>query len=320
MHASSDGSGRREIFIRYDKNPILSAADWPYAVNAVFNPAAIAYDGETLLLVRVEGMDGLSHLTVARSRDGKAGWRIDSSPTLRPDDESFPEEVWGIEDPRIVKLDELGEYGIVYTSFSFQGPSVSLALTKDFRTFHRKGLIMIPENKDASLFPRRIRERWALLHRPVQVYAERAHIWISYSPDLRHWGDHTVVMETRKGGWWDACKVGIGPQPLETSEGWLIIYHGVRQTAAGYIYHAGLALLDLDDPRKVIRRTRDWVFGPKEDYERVGDVPGVVFPCGVVMDEDADELRLYYGAADTTVALATAKLRDLIDYLKTCPE
>lgn len=319
MRVNSGSSGRGEIFIRYEKNPILSPADWPYAVNAVFNPAAIAYDGETLLLVRVEGMDGLSHFTVARSRDGKTGWRIDSSPTLQPDHESFPEEVWGIEDPRIVQLDELGEYGIVYTSFSFQGPSVSLALTKDFRTFRRKGLIMIPDNKDASLFPRRINERWALLHRPVQVYAERAHIWISYSPDLKHWGDHTVVMEAKKGGWWDACKVGIGPQPLETSEGWLVIYHGVRQTAAGYIYHVGLALLDLDDPRKVIRRTRDWVFGPKEEYERVGDVPGVVFPCGVVMNED-DELRIYYGAADTNVALATAKLRDVIDYLKTCPE
>ncbi|HYN24376.1 MAG TPA: glycosidase, partial [Pyrinomonadaceae bacterium] len=144
----------------------------------------------------------------------------------------------------------------------------------------------------------------------------RANIWISFSPDLKHWGDHTVVLEARRGAWWDANKIGLSPQPLETPEGWLIIYHGVRNTAAGCLYRLGLALLDLDDPLKVIRRGDEWVFGPDEPYERVGEVGDVVFPCGVIQDPKTGEIRLYYGAADTTIALATGNVNELLDWLK----
>ena len=317
MNHFSDYSREQEIFKRYEKNPILTPAMWPYSANAVFNPAAIQYNNETLLLVRVEGMDGFSHLTLARSRDGKTDWRIDSKPALMYDPESYPEEIWGIEDPRIVKLEELGEYAITYTAFSSVGPLVSLALTKDFQSFKRAGIITPPEDKDASLFPRKIGGRWAMLHRPMPVNSRgKANIWISFSPDLKHWGDYSVVLEAREGGWWDANKIGLGPQPIETEEGWLIIYHGVRRTTYGSIYRVGLALLDLDDPRKVLHRSREWVFGPKEQYERMGDVRDVTFPCGAVVEKSTNEIRIYYGAADTTVALATANLGNLLAYLK----
>jgi predicted GH43/DUF377 family glycosyl hydrolase len=227
----------------------------------------------------------------------------------------YPEDKYGIEDPRIVKLEEENRYAVVYTSFSPGGPLVSLATTEDFKTFKRFGVVMPPDDKDASLFPKKFGGRYVLLHRPSPTnYLLGANIWISYSPDLKHWGDSSVLLPARKGSWWDAYKVGLGPQPIETPEGWLIIYHGVRSTAAGSLYRLGLALLDLDNPGKVIRRCGEWVFGPNEYYERVGDVPDVTFPCGVVLR--GDELIMYYGAADTTMAIATASLKEVLEFVK----
>jgi beta-1,4-mannooligosaccharide/beta-1,4-mannosyl-N-acetylglucosamine phosphorylase len=307
-----------ELFRRYEKNPILKAADWPYRANSVFNAGAtLLQNGETLLLVRVEDRRGISHLTAARSADGVSNWIIDPEPTFAPDPQNYPEEVWGIEDPRITWTEELGQYAVVYTSYSTSGPLVSLAMTKDFRCFERKGGVMPPEDKDAALFPCRFDGRWALMHRPVANFpVNKANIWISFSPDLKHWGDHTVVLEARRGAWWDANKIGLSPQPVQTPEGWLIIYHGVRDTAAGCLYRLGVALLDLEDPLKVIRRGDEWIFGPEVPYERVGDVGDVVFPCGVIHDQKTGELRLYYGAADTSIALATGNLNQLLDWLR----
>jgi len=307
---------RSELFRRYEGNPLLTPMHWPHLVNAVFNPGAIEFGDETLLLVRVEDMRGFSHLTVARSKDGKTNWEIDPRPTLEPD-ENYQEERWGLEDPRIVWIEERQEYAITYVSFSRGGPVISLAMTKDFQTFVRIGSLLPPEDKDASLFPRRFKGRFALIHRPV-IRGE-AHIWISFSPDLKHWGDHRVLIPTRPGQW-DSHRVGLGAQPIETPEGWLITYHGVRQTASGSFYRVGLALLDLDEPWRVIRRSDEWVFGPKKNYERVGDVPAVTFPCGALIDRERNELRLYYGAADTAVCLATADMDVLMEYVRSCPD
>ena len=145
-------------------------------------------------------------------------------------------------------------------------------------------------------------------------------MWISFSPDLRHWGDHSLLLEARDGAWWDAGKIGLGPPPLETSEGWLVLYHGVHATSDGPIYRAGLALLDLDDPRTVLRRTDEWVFGPVAPYEMTGDVGRVVFPCGWVWTSRADRLDLYYGAADTAIGVATARFSDVIGRVQASPQ
>ncbi len=303
------------LFKRFPENPIFTPSIWPYKVNSVFNAGAVMFDNKFLLMVRVEDMRGFSHLCKATSENGYTNWNIDKSPTLAPKFDDFPEEKYGIEDPRIVKLESENIYAVVYTSFSESGPLVSLATTDDFKTFRRYGVIMPPDDKDASLFPRRFNGRWALLHRPSpSSYLLGAHIWISYSPDLKHWGDSSILLPARKGSWWDAYKVGLGPQPIETPEGWLIIYHGVKTTAAGALYRLGLALLDLDDPSKIIKRCDQWVFGPYEYYERVGDVPDVTFPCGVIVH--GDELIMYYGAADTTMAIATASLKETLDFIK----
>lgn len=311
----------RQLFTRHADNPILTADAWPYAANSVFNPGAIRLqNGETLLLVRVEDRTGVSHLTAARSADGLTDWRVDPEPTMLPSPEDHPEEIWGIEDARIVWLSELARYAITYTAYSRNGPLVALALTEDFRTFERRGPIMAPEDKDAALFPRRFDGRWALLHRPVpNAWGALANIWLSYSPDLKHWGDHMVALQARTGPYWDAGKIGLSPPPIETPEGWLVLYHGVRVTPAGAIYRLGLALLDLDDPSRVLRRSDEWVFGPEESYELMGDIPNVVFPCGIVLDATGNELRMYYGAADTSVALATARVADLLDSLRAQP-
>jgi predicted GH43/DUF377 family glycosyl hydrolase len=302
------------LFTRYSGNPILSRPDWPYPINSVFNAGAVKLpDGDTLLLCRVEERTGLSHLCAARSSNGIDGWRIDQHPTLLASPRQFPEEIWGIEDPRITYVPELEQYAIAYTSFARGGPGVSLALTRDFRSFERIGVIMPPEDKDAALLPRRIKGYWAMIHRPVTSLG--AHMWISYSPDLRHWGNHKIILEARRGGWWDANKIGLCSPPIETSKGWLTIYHGVRHTASGSIYRLGLALFDLDNPEICLQRGDSWMFGPETTYERSGDVSDVVFPCGQTIGADGDTIHLYYGAADSCMAMATGSIRYMLAWL-----
>ncbi|MCA9867190.1 MAG: glycosidase [Anaerolineae bacterium] len=303
-----------ELFRRHKLNPILTAADWPYPINSVFNAGvALMPDGTTLLLCRCEDRRGHSHLCVARSANGIDDWQIDPQPTMPADPEHHPEELWGIEDPRITFVPELGKYVIVYTAYTRDGPGVALALTEDFHQFERYGLIMPPEDKDAALLPHRIGEYWAMIHRPVG--GPRAHMWISYSPDLRHWGSHKLMLEARRGAWWDANKIGLSPPPIETPEGWLVIYHGVRVTAAGAIYRLGLALFDLNTPERLIMRGEDWVFGPEEPYEMHGDVGNVVFPCGYTILPDNDTIHLYYGGADSCIALATGSINNMMEWL-----
>jgi len=304
-----------ELFHRHKLNPILTAADWPYPINSVFNAgAALLPDGTTLLLCRVEDRRGLSHLCAARSVNGVDDWQIDPQPTLLPDPDHYPEELWGIEDPRITYVPELNKYAIVYTAFTLGGPGVALALTEDFSHFERYGMIMSPEDKDAALFPHRIGGYWALIHRPVSYLG--GHMWISYSPDLRHWGSHKLMLEARHGGWWDANKIGLSSPPIETPQGWLVIYHGVRQTAAGSLYRLGLALFDLHTPESCLKRSDEWIFGPEEPYEQHGDVGYVVFPCGATVAPDGDTIHLYYGAADTSIALATGSVRAMLEWLE----
>jgi len=307
-----------DVFVRSEANPILTVADVPYPANSVFNPGAATVGGETILLVRVEDLRGMSQLHVARSADGISSWRFDRKPLLSSRGDQDPEETWGCEDPRLTWLPEREEWAIAYTAYSRRGPLVSLAMTRDFRRVRRLGPAMPPEDKDAALFPRRFGGRWAMIHRPSPLRGG-AHMWISYSPDLRHWGDHKLLLEARDGAWWDAGKIGLGPPPLETPDGWLVMYHGVHATADGPIYRVGLALLDLENPGVVLHRTDEWTFGPTSPYEITGDVGRVVFPCGWTLDEAADRLRLYYGAADSVIALATARFSEVMAIVRAAP-
>ncbi len=305
------------IFTRYVNNPILTNADWSDDVNVAFNPAAVLVGDTTVLLVRVEDRRGLSHLHVARSPNGFSNWQIAPVPAMSPSDDDH-NSTWGFEDARAVWVEELERFVVTCTAYGPSGPAVHLSLTTDFEEFEHYGVIMPPEDKNASLFPRRINGCWVLLHRPVTVTGHIADVWLSRSTDLVSWRTPEQVMSCRVGGWWDATRIGVGPPPIETPEGWVIIYHGVKTTAAGPIYRVGAALLDLEHPNVVLHRTAHWLLSPEAESERFGDVPNVVFPCGATVLPNG-ELRLYYGAADTSVCVATTSLEMILAVLRNSP-
>ncbi|AZT91060.1 glycosidase [Caldicellulosiruptor changbaiensis] len=302
---------KKDIFTRYSGNPIITVYDIPYSANAVFNAGAIKYKNEYLLLLRVEDRQGKSHLTVARSSDGKTNWKIEKSPLIYPQPTVFIYEEFGCEDPRITYIPEDDYYYITYTAYSRYGPAVALARTRNFKKVERLGLICPPNNKDAVLFPEKINGKYAMLHRPVAGDIE--HIWIAYSSDLIHWGNHEVVLVEKGGPWWDGFKVGAGAVPIKTQEGWLIIYHGVKMMPSGPIYRLGAALLDLENPAKVKKRCPEWLLSPQEVYERIGDVNNVVFTCGAIVEDN--QIYLYYGAADSCIALAFAEIDQILSIL-----
>jgi predicted GH43/DUF377 family glycosyl hydrolase len=309
----------QELFKRHAGNPILTAADWPEQVIAYFNPAAAEVGGETELVARVEDRRGISHLAVARSANGFDGWSVQPEPLLVPDD-GTPSEQWGFEDARVVWVEELARWVITCTAYGPAGPGVFLATTADFKTVERYGVVRHPEDKNAALLPHRVDGQWVLFHRPKTEYGGgRGEIVLSRSSDLVSWTSPEQVLQPRPGAWWDSLRIGIGPPPIRTEHGWLLIYHGVKETVGGDIYRVGLALLDLHEPTRVLHRLPTWILAPGAAYERTGDVPNVVFPCGLVHDRGPDEIRLYYGAADSSICVATAHLADLIDAVLAAP-
>jgi predicted GH43/DUF377 family glycosyl hydrolase len=311
--------GGRELFERSAANPLLRAEQWPYPINTVFNPGAALVDGETVLVCRVEDRRGISHLTVARSPDGIAGWRVDEQPLIL-DDPACHVSRWGVEDCRVTRVDELGAWLIAYTAYGPEGPCVALARTENFRQVEKLGVVMPPDDKNASLLPRRIDGHFVMFHRPVSSTSHRADVWLSRSTDMLSWTTPEPVFGARPGPWWDGARIGMGPPPIETEHGWIGVYHGVKEMVNGAVYRVGLVLLDLDQPARVLRRSDNWVFGPTAPYETTGDVPNVVFPTGLVYDPDTEDLRLYYGAADSCIAVAIARLPEVVEYLLSCPE
>jgi len=305
---------QKEIFKRHSHNPILDTSLWPYAINSVFNPGAVrlSKNKDTVLLCRVEDRAGISHLCTASSYNGYNSWIIDKEPSLSVEPDEYPEEEWGIEDPRIVKIPELKKHAITYTGYSHDGPCICLVFTKDFQKFDKVGRILPSTDKNAAIFPERIDDKWAILHRPGK--GGNIGIKISYSDDLLHWGNSKNVLEAGEGPAWDSYKIGIGPPPIKTDDGWLLIYHGVKEISSNLIYRIGLALLDLKDPSKCLKRYPEWLMSPTEPYEIEGDVNNVIFPCGYTLENDM--VNLYYGAADSSICLAQAHLKDLLECVK----
>ncbi|UCC31353.1 MAG: hypothetical protein JSU86_03570 [Phycisphaerales bacterium] len=302
----------RPVFHRVPNNPLLTPASMPFPAAAVLNPGAAEQNGEIILLLRVENHAGYSSIYVARSRDGVTGWQIESEPILRYGQDRWRYEMWGCEDARVTYLPEEKRWYITYTAYSPRGAAVAIARSDDLVKAERIGLVFSPNNKDAALFPRRFDGRWAVLHRPDAGGIE--HIWSAYSPDLVHWGEPHCVVPEGEGAAWDAVKVGAGPPPILTEHGWLLIYHGVKGYGGHLIYRVGVALLDKEKPYRMIARSANWVFQAEAPYELSGLVPNVVFPTGLLVR--GDELWLYYGAADTYVCLATAKLADVLGTLR----
>jgi len=300
------------LFRRAPQNPIVTARDLPMPASAVFNPGATEQNGEVVLLLRVEDDAGFSTIYVARSKDGIGGWTVDRAPLLGRDGEEWRYESWGCEDARVTFVEAERRWYITYTAYSPAGPAIGLARTDDLVTAERICLLPFPSDKNGVLFPELFAGRWMLLHRPDA--GGHQHIWSAYSTDLIHWGEPHCVLTQGPGPAWDGVKVGAGPPPIRTPDGWLLIYHGVKQYGSDLVYRAGLALLDLDEPYKVIARAPTWVFQAEADCEVAGFLPNTIFPTGAFLR--GDELWMYYGAADTSVCLATARLDDLLGLLR----
>ncbi len=296
-----------DILLRYDGNPILTADDIPFTCNTVFNGSPVKIGKEYFLLLRVEGQHGYSVFALGRSRDGY-DFDVEDRPVMTPAREGPMEryEEAGIEDPRITVLG--GRIYIVYTAYSGCGPVMALATTEDFHHFERLGVISEPGNKDGILFPGKVGGRYVRFDRPIGN--DVGCVWVSFSKDLLHWGDSRAVITPRP-GYWDSWRVGGSTVPIATDEGWLEIYHGTKMTSGGPIYRAGVVLLDLKDPSVVLARTDVPILAPRAEYERIGDINNVVFVSGSILEPDGT-MKVYYGAADTSICVATAKIEDLL--------
>jgi predicted GH43/DUF377 family glycosyl hydrolase len=300
-----------EIFVRNKTNPLITPDKLPFESDAVFNPGAVILNDETVLLLRIEDRRGVSQIHTARSKNGVDHWEVEGEPLLKADIPEHPYEEWGCEDARVTQIGpEL--WLIAYTAYSRYGPAVSLASTRDFCSVKRLGVVLPPVNKDATIFPQQFDNQWILLHRPVTGGME--HIWYaSGATDLKHWSGPGILMPERSGPWWDGLRIGCGAPPIRVDGGWLLIFHGAKEMGGRPVYRLGGALLEPDNPRRVVARASEWLFAPEAQYETQGLVPGVVFTCGTVTR--GDEVWMYYGAADTVIGLAVAKTERLIDFV-----
>ena len=301
-----------DVVARYPGNPIITPGMIPGA-NAVFNSAVIPFEGRFAAVLRVESRQGYQTMRQAWSDDG-IHFDVLPEPILTPTEEPFLTFEEAIYDPRITKIGDV--YYICYAAENRYGCQVSVSKTLDFRRFEKVAIASEPTNRNMVLFPEKIGGMYVRLDRPFQPGGQ-GHIWMCDSPDLVHWGNPRCVMESRRFAW-DQGKIGPGAPPIRTDEGWLVIYHGTTPRCNGLIYKAGVALLDLEDPSRVIARSKEYLMAPSEVYERVGDVPNVVFVTSAIPDFEKDEVRLYYGAADTCFCLATARISDLIEFARKC--
>jgi len=304
--------GCTDVLWRYSGNPIIGWNPIPKAAR-IYNSAVIPYKGEFVGVFRADQRNGRATLFFGKSRDA-IHWDIGPDPIDWIDENGKPNPVSYGYDPRLVHIDDA--YYVVWCD-DMHGPSIGLGMTRDFNTFVRLPNPLMPFNRNGVLFPRKVNGKYLLFSRPSDSgHTPFGDIFLSESPDLVHWGRHRHVMGRGGPGWWQSTKIGAGPIPVETTEGWLLFYHGVITTCNGYVYSYGAALLDIDDPGKVLYRTRDYLLTPERDYETNGFVPNVAFPCANLTDADTGRIAIYYGAADTYTAVAFAQVDELIDYIR----
>ncbi len=294
---------------RYENNPILTKDDIPYEVATVHNAAVIKHRGKYLMLFRSHRLNGRSILGLAESDDG-FNFTPQPQPFMVPstDGDFGIYEEYGVEDPRITYID--GEYIITYSAYSRHGVRIGLAKTKDFKNIERYSMITEADYRNVVIFPEKFNGLYARLDRPHSEISPWS-VWISYSPDLRYWGDSKLIMKPLTYHW-DEMKIGPGAPPIKTSRGWLNIYHGVFPTMDGSVYRLGVALHDLEDPSRIISVGDEWILQPEEIYEITGYVHNVVFSCGAVPEDDGS-LKLYWGGADKVMCVGTANIEELVD-------
>jgi beta-1,4-mannooligosaccharide/beta-1,4-mannosyl-N-acetylglucosamine phosphorylase len=307
-----DASG---VLWRSSRNPIVARDQIPRA-NSIFNSAVVPFADSYAGVFRVDDTRRTMNLHAGRSADG-VEWAIDHEPIrFAPSDDRVREiqEVFvHAYDPRVTWLED--RYYVTWCN-GYHGPTIGVGYTHDFETFHQLDNAFLPFNRNGVLFPRRIGDSYAMLSRPSDTgHTPFGDVFYSESPDLVHWGRHRHVLAPQP--WtWESTKVGAGPTPIETPEGWLVVYHGVLTSCNGFVYSMGAVLLDLDEPWRILARGRDYLLSPQVPYEQIGDVPNVVFPCAALVDHAADRLTIYYGGADTVVCLAHGHLSEVVDFIR----
>lgn len=295
---------------RYSKNPILGRNPTP-EIGRVFNSAVVPYKDGFVAALRGEQIDGIPMIYLGRSKDG-INWTVDREKIQFYDEKGKLKIPALAYDPRLVKVEDT--YYFIWCTL-FYGAAIGMGMTKDFEHFTRLENPFMPFNRNAVLFPRKIDGKFKLLSRPSDNgHTPFGDIFLSESPDLRYWGVHRHVMGPGKA--WQSVKIGAGAAPIETSEGWLLFYHGVNSTCDGFVYSMGACILDIDQPSKVLYRCNNYLLTPEEPYETTGFVPNVVFPCATLQDGATGRIAIYYGAADTHVGLAFTNVEDVVNYVK----
>ncbi len=311
-----------DVVWRYSGNPIIPRNPIPCA-QGIYNSAAVPFGDGFAGVMRVEHKDSMPRLHAAHSRDG-IHWSIEEEKIrLTGGDPEIAHPAYTY-DPRVCRFQETaGKSGdsredIYYVTWctDYHGPTIGVARTRDFVTFEQLENAFLPFNRNGVLFPRRINGRYMMLSRPSDNgHTPFGDIYVSESPDMIHWGRHRFVMGAG-GQWWQGTKVGAGPVPIETCKGWLLLYHGVCNTCNGFVYSMGAALLELENPSRVLFRTNKYLLFPTEPYETTGFVPNVCFPCAAICDAPTGRLAIYYGAADTCTCLCFAYVDEIMDFLE----
>jgi beta-1,4-mannooligosaccharide/beta-1,4-mannosyl-N-acetylglucosamine phosphorylase len=299
-----------KLIWRFSRNPIIPRDAIPTS-NSIFNSAAVPFQNRFAGVFRIDNRKREMNLYRGFSNDGLA-WQIDYDPITwsfpSPELSRFSHRY----DPRVTWIED--RYYITWCN-GYHGPTIGIGWTEDFSSFHFLENALLPFNRNGVLFPRKIKNRYVMLSRPSDNgHTPFGDIFLSQSPDMIHWGEHRFVMGT-KGGW-ESTKIGAGPTPIETEQGWLLFYHGVLTSCNGFVYSFGAALLDLDEPWKVIARGEPYLLSPQKIYECVGDVPNVVFPCSALHEPETGRIAIYYGAADTVTALAFTTEQNILTFLK----
>ena len=304
-------AGCRDVVWRSARNPIIPRDLIPCA-NSIFNSAVVPWDGAYAGVFRVDHRTRAMRIHRGRSADG-VNWQIDEEPIRWICDIPELRKLEYAYDPRVCWLED--RYYITWCN-GYHGPTIGVGYTHDFVEFHQLENAFLPYNRNGVLFPRKIGGHFAMLSRPSDTgHTPFGDIFYSESPDMVHWGRHRHVMSPSREWGWQSTKVGAGPTPIETTAGWLLIYHGVLTSCNGYVYSMGAALLDRDEPWKVTGRAAPYLLSPQTPYECVGDTPNVVFPCAALCDAPTGRMAIYYGAADTVTGLAYAYVEELIDFI-----
>ncbi len=304
--------GCKDVMWRYSKNPVIDRYHIP-AANSIFNSAVVPFGDGYAGVFRCDNRAVQMNIYAGFSKDG-LNWEISNEPiAFKPGNTEMIESMYKY-DPRVVFIED--RYWITWCNGYF-GPTIGIAYTFDFKEFFQCENAFLPFNRNGVLFPQKFNGKYAMLSRPSDSgHTPFGDIYISYSPDMKFWGEHRHIMGPAafEESGWQSTKVGAGPVPFLTDEGWLLFYHGVITSCNGFRYAMGAVILDKDDPAKVLYRTRPYLLSPAATYEICGDVPNVVFPCASL--REGDKVAIYYGAADTVVGLAFGYISEILEFTK----